>query len=76
MNIGYARSINIRSKFDLQIDASKKLTVNGFFQENNCTKIKRPLLQEAIDYARANDILVVWKLDRLGRSLKDLTNHR
>ena len=36
------------------------------------TKIKREQLQNAIDYLRAGDVLVVWKLDRLGRSLKDL----
>ena len=58
---------------DLQIDALKKVDCERIFQEKiTGTKIKRPQLQEAIDYARANDILVVWKLDRLGRSLKDL----
>ena len=35
-------------------------------------KIDRPGLDAAIDYARKNDVIVVWRLDRLSRSLKDL----
>ena len=43
------------------------------FQEKiTGTKLKREQLQNAIDYLRAGDVLVIWKLDRLGRSLKDL----
>ena len=73
MNIGYARVSTLDQNLDLQIDALKKVNCERIFQEKiTGTKLKRPQLQEAIDYARANDILVVWKLDRLGRSLKDL----
>ena len=73
MNIGYARVSTLDQNLDLQIDALKKVDCERIFQEKiTGTKLERPQLQEAIDYARANDILVVWKLDRLGRSLKDL----
>jgi DNA invertase Pin-like site-specific DNA recombinase len=40
--------------------------------EVSSTKERRPVLQEALDYLRAGDVLVVWRLDRLGRSLKEL----
>src|SRR5215218_2760251 len=73
MLVGYARISTIDQTLDLQRDA---LSVAG------CTKIftdtasgaqaEREGLTEAISYVRAGDTLVVWKLDRLGRSLKDL----
>jgi DNA invertase Pin-like site-specific DNA recombinase len=73
MLVGYARISTTDQTLDLQHDA---LTNAG------CTKIytdtasgaqtERKGLQEAISYVRAGDTLVVWKLDRLGRSLKDL----
>src|SRR5215217_3384548 len=73
MFVGYARVSTIDQTLDLQRDA---LSVAG------CTKIftdtasgaqaEREGLTEAISYVRAGDTLVVWKLDRLGRSLKDL----
>ena len=51
----------------------KQVGCEKIFQEKiTGTKIKREQLQNAIDYLRAGDVLVVWKLDRLGRSLKDL----
>ncbi len=73
MKIGYARVSTIDQNLDLQIDALKKAECSRIFQEKiTGTKTERPQLQEAIDYARPKDILVVWKLDRLGRSLKNL----
>jgi DNA invertase Pin-like site-specific DNA recombinase len=36
------------------------------------SKANRPGLKQAFDFAREGDTLVVWRLDRLGRSLKDL----
>ena len=73
MKIGYARVSTIDQNLDLQIDALKKAECGRIFQEKiTGTKTERPQLQEAIDYARPKDILVVWKLDRLGRSLSNL----
>ena len=73
MNIGYARVSTLDQNLDLQIDALNKVECGRIFQEKiTGAKLERPQLKEAINYARPNDVLVVWKLDRLGRSLKDL----
>jgi DNA invertase Pin-like site-specific DNA recombinase len=73
MNIGYARVSTLDQNLDLQIDALEKANCNRIFQEKvTGAKLERQKLLEAIDYARPNDVIVVWKLDRLGRSLKDL----
>lgn len=73
MNIGYARVSTLDQSLDLQIDALNSIGCEKVFQEKiTGAKLDRPELNEAINYARANDVLVVWKLDRLGRSLKDL----
>ena len=73
MQIGYARVSTLDQNLDLQLDALKQVGCEKIFQEKiTGTKIKREQLQNAIDYLRAGDVLVVWKLDRLGRSLKDL----
>ena len=73
MLIGYARVSTGEQNLDLQIDA---LTQAGcekvFTDEMSGMKAERPGLQEAVDFLRENDTLVVWRLDRLGRSLKDL----
>lgn len=73
MNIGYARVSTLDQSLDLQIDALNSIGCEKVFQEKiTGAKLDRHELNEAINYARANDVLVVWKLDRLGRSLKDL----
>ncbi len=73
MNIGYARVSTLDQNLNLQIDALSNVGCDRIFQEKiTGTKLTRPQLHEAIEYARANDVIVVWKLDRLGRSLKDL----
>ena len=73
MLIGYARISTDDQNLNLQRDA---------LQAAGCTQIyedriggatgARPGLQQALSVARAGDVLVVWRLDRLGRSLKDL----
>ncbi|MFN7094072.1 MAG: recombinase family protein [Burkholderiales bacterium] len=73
MNIGYARVSTLDQNLDLQVDALNKAGCERVFQEKiTGTKLERPKLKEAIDYARPNDVIVVWKLDRFGCSLKDL----
>lgn len=73
MLIGYARVSKLDQNLDLQKDA---LLQEGC--EKICTdmvsgaKAARDGLSEALDFLRAGDTLVVWKLDRLGRSLKHL----
>ncbi|MEO6683372.1 MAG: recombinase family protein [Ginsengibacter sp.] len=73
MNIGYARISTNDQKFDLQLDALKNAGCKVIFKETiSGAKRERPELKKAIEKLREGDSLVVWKLDRLGRSLRDL----
>ena len=73
MKIGYARVSTFEQNLDLQLDALKKVECEKIFEEKiSSVKIERPKLKETIEYARQGDIIIVWKLDRLGRSLKEL----
>jgi DNA invertase Pin-like site-specific DNA recombinase len=71
--IGYARVSTTEQHLHLQQDA---LTAAGCLKIYTDTisgaKSERKGLSDALDYIRAGDTLVVWRLDRLGRSLKDL----
>jgi len=71
--IGYARVSTQDQTLDLQLDALKKAGCLKIFTDTaSGAKAERKGLYEALNYVRENDILVVWRLDRLGRSLKDL----
>lgn len=73
MNIGYCRISTSEQNLDLQIQALKEAGCEKIFEEvASGAKDDRPKLKEAIDYARKGDVIVVWKLDRLSRSLKHL----
>lgn len=73
MLVGYARVSTADQNLDLQIDALKKAGCEKIFRDTvSGAKTERQGLQEAFEYLRAGDTLVVWKLDRLGRSLKNL----
>jgi DNA invertase Pin-like site-specific DNA recombinase len=73
MKIGYARVSTADQKFNLQTDALKEAGCSTIYKETvSGVKKQRPELAKALDKLRAGDILVVWKLDRLGRSLKEL----
>lgn len=75
MLIGYARVSTDDQTLDLQLDA---LQHAGCFEDKTYTdkissgKADRPGLQAALDQLREGDTLVVWRLDRLGRSLPEL----
>ena len=73
MFIGYARVSTGEQNLDLQRDA---LTHAGcehvYTDEMSGVKAERPGLRQALTYLREGDTLVVWRLDRLGRSLTDL----
>lgn len=75
MLIGYARVSTEDQKLDLQVDALKGAGCEKFFsdQVSGASKLK-PGLEEALAYIRSGDTLVVWKLDRLGRTVKDLVD--
>src|SRR3954469_9892594 len=73
MLVGYARVSTTDQTLDLQLDALTKTGCFKIFTDTaSGAKAERQGLQEAISYVRPGDTLVVWKLDRLGRSLKDL----
>ncbi len=75
MKFGYARVSTKEQNLSLQIDALKKEGCYQIFQEKvSGSKADRPELQKMIDQLREDDIIVIWKLDRLGRSLRDLVN--
>jgi DNA invertase Pin-like site-specific DNA recombinase len=73
MRIGYARVSTADQNPELQEDALQKAGCEKIFRDVASGAVdSRRGLAEAIDYARDGDTLVVWKLDRLGRSLKHL----
>ena len=73
MNIGYGRASTGEQTLDLQLDALAKAGCDKIFEETaSGAKADRLVLAEVFSYARAGDSLAVWRLDRLGRSLKHL----
>ncbi len=73
MKIGYARVSTIEQNLDLQLQALKKAGCQKIFREkaSGATR-QRPEFQRMLDQIRDADVIVVWKLDRLARSTRDL----
>jgi len=73
MRIGYARVSRQDQKLSLQIDALKEYGVERIFEEKvTGTRKNRPELDALLDHVRAGDTVVIWKLDRIGQSLRHL----
>ena len=73
MKIGYARVSTIEQNLNLQTDALEHAGCGKIFTDMASGSIdSRKGLIDAIDFCRSGDSLVVWKLDRLGRSLRHL----
>ncbi len=73
MLIGYARVSTQDQDLDLQIDALTKAGCTKVFDDKlSGSRAERPGLTQALTMLREGDTLVVWKLDRLGRSVKNL----
>jgi DNA invertase Pin-like site-specific DNA recombinase len=73
MRIGYARVSTEDQDLALQLDALNKAKCKKFYQEKITGRTKeRPEFQKLLDNLRPKDVIIIWKLDRLGRSLKDL----
>jgi len=75
MLTGYARVSTQDQNLDLQRDALKSVGWEKIFEDQiSAVRADRPGLMRTLELVRAGDLLVVWKLDRLGRSVKDLVH--
>jgi DNA invertase Pin-like site-specific DNA recombinase len=73
MKIGYARISTVEQNLNLQTDALERAGCEKIFTDTASGSIHaRKGLIDAVEFCRSGDALVVWKLDRLGRSLKHL----
>ncbi len=72
-HVGYARTSTQDQSRDLQTDALTAAGCERLFEEAaSGARLDRPELAACLDYLRPGDTLVVWRLDRLGRSLPHL----
>jgi DNA invertase Pin-like site-specific DNA recombinase len=73
MNIGYARVSTDDQDLALQLDALKGVKCRRVFQEKRSgARADRPELRRLLEHLREGDTVVVWRLDRLARSTRDL----
>lgn len=73
MDVGYVRVSKREQNPDLQRRELATAGCERIFEERISSREQtRPQLEAALDYCREGDVLVVWKLDRLGRSIKEL----
>jgi DNA invertase Pin-like site-specific DNA recombinase len=73
MKFGYARVSTRDQNLDMQVDALKRAGCERIYQDvASGSKTARPALDEMLSQLRAGDVLVIWKLDRMGRSLAHL----
>jgi len=77
LKIGYARVSTDVQRMDLQMDALKRAGCDFIFTDHGISgaTVERPGLQQAMDMLQKGDTLIVWRLDRLGRSLVNLVEH-
>ncbi|MGH9773126.1 MAG: recombinase family protein [Candidatus Acidiferrales bacterium] len=72
-HVGYARVSTLDQDPTLQLDALAAAGCAEVFDDRaSGARAERPGLRKALDYVRGGDVLIVWKLDRLGRSLPHL----
>ena len=72
MRIGYARVSTTAQNLDMQIEALNKAGCEKIYTEKESGVKERPVLKELLSFIRQGDTLVVYKLDRLGRSVREL----
>ena len=75
MQIGYVRVSTQNQDLRLQYEALRQVPCDKIYKDKaSGAKASRESLKLALDVLRKNDTLVVWKLNRLGRSMRDLVN--
>ena len=74
MRVGYARVSTVGQKLDVQLDRLADCDRIFKEKESGATTEKRSILKEALDFVRVDYVFVVTKLDRLARSVVDLSN--
>lgn len=74
MKIGYARVSTKDQNLNLQIEALTREGCELIYSEKQSSSKERLEFEKLRESVRMGDIIIVWKLDRLGRSLKDLVN--
>ena len=76
MRIAYARVSTMDQSLDLQIDALEKCGYDKLFTDHGVSGVSpnRPGLEEAFSHLNEGDTLVVWRLDRLARSMYELAD--
>ena len=73
IKLGYARVSTLEQNLDLQVDSLQKEGCKQIFTDKvSGVKSVKPEFEKLIAYARPGDTIVVWKLDRLGRSTVQL----
>ena len=73
MKVGYARVSTQEQTLDLQVDALKQKGCENIYTDKvSGVKAIKPAFDKMLNFMREGDTIVVWKLDRLGRSTKDL----
>lgn len=73
MKIGYARVSTQEQTLDLQVDALTEYGCKHIYTDKiTSVKAIRPAFEQMMNFLREGDAIVIWKLDRLGRSTKDL----
>jgi len=75
MNIGYLKVSTIDQNESRQLESLKEYDIDNWFSEKVSAKdTKRPELKRMIEFARKDDTIYIYSLDRLARSTKDLLN--
>lgn len=76
MRIAYARVSSSEQSLDLQIDALTEAGYDHIFYDHGVSGVaaERPGLSEALEQLNGGDTLIVWRLDRLARSMRELTD--
>lgn len=74
MKYGYARVSTREQNLEMQIDALEKYDCDIILKEKKSSRAVRPELDRIFSKLKKDDVLIIYKLDRIGRTLRDLIN--